>query len=35
MAERGFIIVLAVLTILFLIWVQLAVGLFGSPWAGS
>lgn len=28
-------IALAVLFIFFLIWAELAVGLFGSPWAGS
>ena len=33
--ENRFIIIAAVLALLFLIWAELAVGIFGSPFAGS
>jgi len=33
--KKKTIIVLLIITVLFLIWAELAVGIFGSPWAGS
>jgi hypothetical protein len=33
--SRRYKIILAVLALLFIVWVELAVGLFGSPFAGS
>lgn len=34
-SKKGVIIMLIVVAILLLIWIELAVGLFGTPWAGS
>ena len=33
--ENRFIVIAAILALLFLIWAELAVGIFGSPFAGS
>lgn len=33
--ENRFIIIAAILALLFLIWAELAVGIFGTPFAGS
>ncbi|MBR9914069.1 MAG: hypothetical protein GYB32_04470 [Algicola sp.] len=33
--QSRIILVLSLLTVLALIWIELAVGLFGTPWAGS
>jgi hypothetical protein len=33
--ENRYIIILAILALLFLIWAELAVGIFGTPFAGS
>ena len=35
MSKKGIIIALVVVAILLLIWIELAVGLVGTPWAGS
>lgn len=35
MSKKSIIVALVVLAILLLIWIELAVGLVGSPWAGS
>lgn len=35
MSKKSIIVPLVVLAILLLIWIELSVGLFGSPWAGS
>ncbi|MGS2727223.1 hypothetical protein ACU8DI_11500 [Psychroserpens sp. BH13MA-6] len=33
--QSRILLVLSLLTVLALIWIELAVGIFGSPWAGS
>ena len=33
--ENRFILIVAILALLFLIWAELAVGIFGTPFAGS
>lgn len=35
MKKRAIIISIVVVVVLFLAWVELAVGVFGTPWAGS
>jgi len=35
MQKRNIIFIIALVAILLLIWIELAVGLFGTPWAGS
>lgn len=35
MSKKGIIIALVVVAMLLLIWIELAVGLIGTPWAGS